>query len=308
MKIYQISQGDAVTRQVVMKMVQSASVLNFAEFYKMSGNADYLRKNAGASGGKFRALNSNYPTNVVSPSFANPALKILGDKVEVDKAHERRGTDIASVRAAELLSFAGNLGKQFQNYFFNGYTEDNSDAFDGLKYLIPSSQQITASANGLSVDLGNTDAAKKKQQQFLELIDELIGSIDGGAQVIFMDVKTLSRLTSVARDQITTAADEFGAPLYFYNHIPVVTSGYDNSGNRVLPHDEVVGSSGAVCTSVYAVRFGERVDLTLPTNIGVEVSDLGLSGVHYVHAVEFDTALVLANSKAAARLEGVIIS
>lgn len=308
MKIHQISAGDAVTRQVVTKMIQTASVLNYAEFYRMTGNADYVRKNASASGGKFRALNSNYPANVVSPSFANPVLKILGDKVEVDKAHERRGIDVASVRAAELLSFAGNLGKQFQNYFFNGNSQDNSDAFDGLKYIVPASQKITASANGLAVDLGNSDTAKKKQQQFLELLDELIGKVTGGAQVLFMDVKTLSRLTSVAREQFTTTADEFGSPLYFYNHIPVVTAGYDNAGNRVIPHDEVVGSSGAVCTSIYAVRFGERVDLTLPTNIGVEVVDLGLVGVHYVHGVEFDTTLVLADNKAAARLEGVIIS
>jgi len=308
MRIHQISPGDAVTSQVIAKMVSHASVLNFAEFYRMSGNADYLRKSSSASGGRFRALNSNYPANVVSPSFANPVLKILGDKVEVDKAHERRGIDVASVRASELLSFAGNLGKQFQNYFFNGYTEDNSDAFDGLKYIVPSSQKITASANGLTVSLGNTDAAKKAQQNFLEVLDQLIEKVDGGAQVIFMDVKTLSRLTSIARESVTVSPDEFGKPLYYYNQIPVVTAGYDNAGNKVLPHDEVVGSSGAVCTSIYTARFGERTDVTLPTNVGVEVVDLGLVGVHFVHAVEFDTTLVLANNKAAARLEGIIIN
>lgn len=164
MKLQQISASDPVTSQVVMKMYENASVLKYAEFYRMIGNADYVRKNASASGGKFRALNSNYPANVVSPSFANPTLKILGDKVEVDKAHERRGIDISSVRATELLSFAGNLGRQFQNYFFNGNSQDNSDSFDGLKYIVPGSQKITASANGHAVDLGNSDTAKKKHK------------------------------------------------------------------------------------------------------------------------------------------------
>jgi len=305
--INEISAQDMVTQEVVRAMVSRATVLEFAQFYAMTGNADYARKAATASGGQFRALNSDYPANQVNPQFANPTLKILGDKVEVDRAHERRGNDISSVRAAELVNFAMNLGRQFQNYFFNGDSGTNANEFDGIKVLVPASQKITAAANGLSVNLGNSDAARQSQQQFLELIDTLIETVDGGAEVLFMDSKTLSRLTTVAREFIQYEEGNFGRKIPFYNGVPIRPAGYDKNGNRIIGHNEIVGTATNT-TSIYAVRFGERADLTVATNVGVEVKDLGLVGVHYTHSVELDAALALLNDKAVARLEGIIIA
>lgn len=302
MKLQEISSKDALTQQVVARMIQYSTVLEFADFYPIVGNADYTRKAASATGGQFRALDSDYTTGPVNPAFANPTLKILGDKVKVDRAHERRGLDVASVRARELMSFAGNLGKQFQNYFFNGTGTD--DQFSGLKLIVPSSQKLSSGTNGFQVVLGNSDTAKKSQQQFLELLDNLIQMVDGGAQVIFMNGAVLSRLSSVAREQIDYQKNEFGQPVPYYNGIPIRNAGFDKDGNLVLPFDETQGTS-TDCTSIYAVRFGEAADLTLATNIGVEVKDLGLVGVHYTHAVEFDVDLVLLNDKSVARLTGI---
>jgi len=93
----------------------------------------------------------------------------------------------------------------------------------------------------------------------------------------------------------------------YYNEVPVRPAGYDRNGNRVLPHTETVGTSNN-CTSLYAVRFGEKADVTMATNVGVEVSDLGIVGVHYTHNVDFDADLSILNDKAAARLEGIIIA
>lgn len=307
MKLSQISTKDAITQQVIARMILYSTALKFAEFYAMVGNAEYARKSASATGGQFRQIDANYPANAVSPDFANPALKILGDNVQVDQAHERRGFDLGSVRATELLNFAGNLGRQFQYYFFNGDTENNAEQFNGLKLLCPDSQKITASANGLSVDTGNSDTAKNRQQKFLEALDQLIEAVDGGAQALFMDGKTLSRLSSIAREYITIQTDQFGVPQKFYNGIPVEVSGYDRFGNRIIAHDESVGNA-STCTSVYAVRFGEKSDLSIATNKGLEVNDLGLVGNFYTHRAEFDATIVLLNNKAVARLEGIIIS
>lgn len=304
MRLQQISAKDTITQQVVAQMIAGSTVLEFAEFYPIVGNADYARKAATASGGQFRALDSDYPENRITPQFANPTLKILGDKVQVDRAHERRGLDIPSVRARELMNFAKNLGKQFQKYFFNG--QASSTEFNGLKAIIPSSQKITAANNGLSVPLGNSDTAKSAQQKFLELLDALIEKVDGGAQVLFMNGATLARLNAIAREYITTQRNEFGRIVPYYNDIPIRNIGYDKDGNLILDFNETVGTS-TDCTSIYAVRFGEASDLSIATNIGVEVKDLGLVGVHYTHSVEFDADLVLLNDKAVARLEGIRI-
>jgi hypothetical protein len=205
----------------------------------------------------------------------------------------------------ELLSFAKNLGKQFQNYFINGDADADVKQFNGLKKIMPAGQKITAANNGFSVPLGNSDANKTAQQQFVELINSMIDRVDGGAQALGMDGKTLDRLTSIA--PVTWAVNEFGTRIAYFNNLPILTMGYDKDGNRILPHTESVGNSGNVCTSIYGFRFGEASDLSIATNVGVEVKDLGLVGVHYTHSVDFDLDLVLLNDKSVARLEGIII-
>ncbi len=306
MKLKEVSSNDLLTQQVLAEMSKTAPVLDYLEFYTMTGNADYKRKASAASGGKFRAIDSDYSDNKQTPQFANPALKILGDKVQVDKAHERRGMDIASVRVAELLSFSRNYGRIFQDKFFNG-DADVEGEFDGLKSLMPEAQVITASENGLTVELGNTAAQKTVQQKFLELIDSLIESIPGGAQMIMADSLTLSRLNTIAREFISYELNEFGVRIAFYNKIPLLSSGYKPDGSRVITHTETCGNV-ATCTSLYAARFGENSDLTFATNKGLVVDDLGLVGVHYTHSVEMDLAPALLDNKSIARLEGIIIS
>ncbi len=122
-----------------------------------------------------------------------------------------------------------------------------------------------------------------------------------------MDSKTLARLTTIAREFITTQVNQFGQPIKYFNDIPVLPSGYDNNGSRIIAHDEVSGSASN-CTSIYAVRFGERSDMSIATNCGVDVKDLGLVGSFYTHKAELDAAPVVLNDKAVARLEGIIIS
>ncbi len=308
MRIQEISGRDALSQQVIAAMISRSSVLTVAEFYSIIGNADYNRKVSDASGGKFRGLDTDFADNKITPKWATPALKILGDKVQVDRAHERRGQDVASVRSRDLLSFARDLGKTFQNYFFNGDTGVSAEQFDGLKVQMPAAQKLTAATDGFQLTAGNSDSAVKSQQEYMELLDKLIEQVDGGAQAIFMDGVTIARTTNVARGHIEWTKNEFGVPVAFYNQVPILPSGFDKAGNRVLPHNEVVGASGPSCTSVYAVRFGEAADLSLSTNIGVEVKDLGLVGVHYTHSVELDLDLVVLNDKAMARLEGVIVA
>ncbi|MEW6654446.1 MAG: major capsid protein [Bacteroidota bacterium] len=298
--------GDVTTTTVVNTMVENSNILSIAEFYSMVGNADYKRKAAAANGGKFRPLNTDYADNQVNPEFANPVLVIFGDKVEVDRAHERRGSDVPSVRASMLIDFAKNLGKNFQNYFFNGDKAADEKQFNGLKKIIPAGQILTPEADGLAVPLGNSDTNKSLQQAFLEALDTLIGSVDGGAQAIAMDSDMVSRLTRIAEAQVQWAVDEFGKPLAKYNGVPIIPAGFDSAGNKIIKHDEVCGAANDT-TSIYAFRFGEESDLSIATSVGVEVKDLGLVGVHYTHSVDFDLDLTLLRNRSVARLKGLRI-
>jgi len=307
MLIGQISASDAVTQQVVTAVISKASVLRKAQFYKMVGSAEYRRTKSTATGGKTRAIGSAYAANPQAPTFANPALKIVGDKVQVDRAYERRGGDIASERALQLLSFAEDLGRKFQDLFFNGDAANDATQFDGIVKLMPAAQKITPNANGINVTLGNSDAAKATQQKLIELLQLLIKKIDGGAEVLYMNGTLWSRLSTIAASLITYQKNEFGLLIPYFAGVGIVDVGYSQTGADIITNTETCGNSND-CTSVYAARFGEATDLTLPTNLGLEVKDLGLIENNYEHSVEMDTAIALLNSKSIAKIEGIRIA
>ncbi|GJQ32468.1 MAG: hypothetical protein HBSAPP04_13070 [Ignavibacteriaceae bacterium] len=305
MKLNQISANDSVTQTVVNAMMAASPVLMDAEFYAISGNAEYARKAATADGGDFRALNSNYPANQVDPEFVLAALKIFGDTVEVDRAHERRGKDIASERARQLLQVAKNIGKNFTDKFFNATV--NATDFDGLKALVPNAQILTPAADGFEVLAGNDNAAKKSQQKFLENLRNAKGMLSAGASALYMNLAVLNRLTSIAADYIQWVKDDFGMLVPFFDGIPIRNAGLNSTGSEVLPSTEVCGNS-ANTSSVFAVAWGEASELSVATSVGVEAKDLGLVGVHYTHSIDFDAVPVLLNPKAVAQLKGIIIA
>lgn len=303
MKLNQISASDSLTQTVVSAAMAASPVLADAEFYRMTGNAEYGRKAASATGGDFRALNADYPANQVDPDFTLAALKIFGDKVEVDRAHERRGGDIPSERARQLLEFSENMGKNFTKEFFQS-TVSATD-FDGLPALVPVGQVLTPAADGFEVVAGSDNPARKSQQKFLEVLRKLKGMVSG-ASAYYMNLDVLNRLTSIAADYIKWEKNEFGVVVPFFDGIPLRDVGDDAAGNIILPNTEVCGGS-ANTVSVFAVRWGEKSNLSIATNVGIEVKDLGLVGVHFTHSVDFDAVPVLYRNKAVAQLKGVII-
>lgn len=307
MLIQQISASDATTQEVVKAMVSKATVLKRAQFYKMVGSAEYRRMKAAATGGKTRAIGNDYAANTAAPAYANPILKITGDKVQVDRAYERRGYDIASERALQLLSFAQDWGSKIQDLFFNGDTALDVTQFDGIFKLIPLTQKITIAANGLAVSLGNSDAAKSAQQKLIENTQRLITQVDGGAEVLYMNGILWARFSTIAADLITYTPNEFGLLVPYFAGVPIEASGYNQAGVDVIPNTQTCGNS-VDCTSIVAVRYGEAKDLSLPTNTGVEVIDKGLVGNNYEHSCDFDITMSLLNTRAIAQLEGIRVA
>lgn len=306
MRLYEISSRDTLTQNCVALLTAKASILKYAHFYGITGNSDMPRKNATATGGQFRALNDNYADNTVNPQFGSVNLKIFGDKVMVDKAHERRGKDIPSERLRQLDNFCENLGKNFQHEFFNGNVNLNNKSFNGLNSVIPGSQIIYGSDEGLVIPLGNSDAAKTAQQVFIEKLRNLIAKLDGKPDVIYMNEDVLSRLTSIAAEYLIWQKDDFGTLIPTFAGIPLEAGGYNAAGNLIIPANETIGEYSNAST-ISAVRFGEEKDLTLATSTGVVVDDLGLVGNHYTHVVELDADLGLLNPKAAAQLKGIVL-
>ena len=314
MTIQQISSSNRLATAFIAALLEEAPIIQYLQFYSMVGNADAPRKASEAEGGAYRALNSDYNDNEVDPSFGDPQLAILGDKVETDVAHERRGADIPSVRATDLRAFARYFGKFFANELVNGAGQSQSPKkLNGIKGLLPMGNEQAIYATGendteLTAQFGNSDAAVKSQQKVKERLNHLIGMVDGGPDVLLMSNELLQYITSVFEGMVETSRNEFGTLISTYNRIPMVPAGYAPNGNAVIQQNENPGSITAGTQSVYALKFGEKMDLTCATNEGIQVIDKGVVDVHYTYHVDFDAQVALLNDKAAARLAGIQIA
>lgn len=301
--------NSALRNIVLAAMINEAPVLNYLQFFQMTGNSDKLTKNADAVGGAMRTLNNDYTVVTSDIDEADITLRIMGGTVRTDMSLERRGFTAGSERARQLEEFSRGLGRYLTDQVING--DGNSPNISGIKTLCVSGQKVTYhGADGGQVLRGSDNSAKSSQQEFVEAIDDLISRVAGTPTMLLMNAKAIARITSIMREyiQVQTITDAMGVTFrsVTYNNIPIVDAGYNKAKSAlVIPNTETVGESDD-CTSIYAVKCGEKVDYTCATSVGVVVKDRGLSGgVHYVTAVDLDINATLQNDLAIARLEGI---
>lgn len=306
--------GDTNTRNVVMAALESACpILNFAEFYQMTGSADTQRKAATAKGGSVRALNASFSGDTTEPEFASVELRIFGDEIKTDDEYQARGLDLPSEHLRELESFARAMGRDL----FDRLINDSFDAthFDGIKALaeaVGSTTLFDASGSG-EVPMGNTSANVTQKQKMIEAIDNLLASVSG-ASCVLMDAKTKTRLKGVARDYFSTGSlqDVFGRSQSIETllDVPIITTGFkQDDSSLIIPHDEVVdlATDRTGCTSIYAVKFGEKEDFTLATNVGLRVDSLAKTDNFLKTLVQLSIGSMLVRDKAIHRLKGIVI-
>ena len=310
MRIQQISAGDELTQIALRILLQEAPLIGLWEFYSHPGNADNPRKQSSADGGQYRALNDDYPDNEVDAAFENLVLAILGDVVQTDQAHERRGFDIASVRTSDLRQFARTLARFAINEHVNGAGQGGSPpALNGLEGMLPmsDSQAIYAEANDtvLTVQNGNSDPVVSARQKLKRRIKALIQSIDGGADALLMSNDMHAFLTTVFEANFERRETDWGTDVMMFDGVDIYGLGYDFEGTPVIGQDEQPGSITTNTQSIYAVRYGERSDLAMATNTGLNVTDNGLVGNHYEYNVELDAQQGRLNDRAVGRLAGI---
>jgi hypothetical protein len=294
-------------------MEAACPLLDVTEFYQHAGSADAPRKNATAVGGTVRAIDAEYTGVKTAPVYGSTALKIYGDEILTDIAYQRRGVDIDSEHLRQVSNFGQSLGRHLMNALVN--SEVDATNISGLKQLCDATMLSTFDEDGDgTIPIGNTAAIVLQQRMALEQLDDLAAAIAGGAQFYLMDAKTRNRLKTIARDFISTDSvmDALGnvQVLDKYNGIPIILGGYtsDESG-LVIPHTETVADPArTACTSIYAGRYGEKKDLTIATNVGVQVLGPTRGKTHINTVIDFDIDQVLLNVKALARLQGVKIA
>ena len=100
--------------------------------------------------------------------------------------------------------------------------------------------------------------------------------------------------------------NEFGNYIPYFAGVPLRTAGYNSAGTAIIQANELFGEYNTA-TTIYAMKFGEKEDLTIATNVGLTVDNIGLVNNMYVDVFELDADIGLLNNRAVAALKGIVI-
>lgn len=317
MLINEISTGGPNSQAEFRELALATLYANFplamyAHFYSFAGNSDTPRKSGSEfDAGQTRTVATGYVAKERQPRFGSAVLKIYGDKVATDIANNRRGIDVPTQRIRDLEKFCASLGRYLMHALVNHDTGANGQHTNGLKALAEDIGENVAlgDGDGLALPRGNDNAAAMAFGRMTEELDHHIEDIDGGVDVILSNSTFISRLGTMGSRfvQTDTVQDIYGENqrVTTYKGIPLVNAGWrPDRGGYVIGNDETVGTS-TDCTSVYLVNYGEEEDVTIASNVGIDVIDLGHVEEKIKALVELDIDQVVLNERSLKRLSGV---
>lgn len=222
-------------------------------------------------------------------------LRILAGQVQVDNFLQATMGDTNNQLAVQLAAKAKVIRSKFQRNFAIGNATTTPLQFDGLPQLVTAGQTVYAGTNGAALTF--------------DLVDELVDKVNYGADAIIMHsktwraVKAMMRALNIAPEHIAMA--DVGISVPALNGIPVVI-------NDFLSLTEERGSSGAVCTSIYAARFNEADGLTGlwggPTLLQVESLGTSQTKDATMTRLKLYASVALLSTKSLARIAGIKLS
>lgn len=263
-----------------------------------------------------RQINSEYTAGEAKREKKTTNAIIMGGSFQVDRVLQN-----TSGAVDELAFQAEQKIKATANYFHNCVINGTSAAsgagyvvntFDGLaKLLSGTSNEFTS-----GVDITTSAAMDSNKNAFLDELDGLLASIDGGASMLLMNTAALIKARSIARraGYYERTKDDFGRVVETYGGVPMVDLGKYYNGTASV---DVVGTSAASSTAngttaIYAVSLGlDGFHGISPTGTGVINSympDMSAPGAVKTGEVELVAGVALKNTLKAAVLKGIAVT
>jgi len=309
MLLSQISPNDPVSALALAGMLgdgllrpASCPILFDAQFYTKSGAADSV-KNAREAADKTlitRALNANNTATPPTPTYSPVTKRIVSFDASSDVLLEDRNEDPEAELALQSRLEAYKAGFVLQEMFFEGDNGVTPTDFDGMRNIVDASYVYE---DGLLVPVGG-DAQLEAMQLALEKFRQTAAIIQGGASHVYMNEWLKIRWISLAKrlgyyDRIQA----FDQNIDTIGGIIVRGAGYNVDGEPLLPFDETVDGT-ANCSSMFFCRWGERVDLTVLTSVGMKGRYAGQIGNQILNNFNMDACLHLQNTTALVQSAG----
>lgn len=279
---------DMLQKGVILTMATNSPVLEKLPFMEIVGNGySYNLVDELPSVG-FREVNTGYTESGATVSRETEHLVILGGDVDVDLFIAKTRGNINDVRALQTELKAKATAKAFEKNFFNGDTSKDANGFDGLLVRL-------GKGKGTKID-GTIDiSTSAKTNASLNLLNELLDAVDGGADVLYMDKATRRKIMALLQTSghyIEQGQDAFGRMVSKYGDV------------------EIRAVEDGLCPTdtIFAVKFGVEQYISGLTNGGVQVMDLGQLDTKpcYRTRIEFYCGLAVFHPKAFAVLSAPV--
>jgi HK97 family phage major capsid protein len=292
--------NDVLLQGVIETIVKDSPVLQMLPFIQIQGNGLTYARESTLPSIAFYDVGDTWAES--TPTFAQvtSTLKIMGGDADVDNYLRSTRSNINDLEAAVVEQKAKALRHTFEEYFVYGNSATSSKQFDGVRTLIN-----TASASAQLVAAGATGATLT-----LTMVDELIDAVKGGKpDLLLLSRRSRRKLQNLARaagNNLQVGQGALGEQVQLYNGIPIGVSDWVLDTHAVSASLETA-VSGGVCSTIYALRFGEGAlcGLSSPEMLQVErVGQLETKDATR-HRIKWYVSLALFSSVTCAALIGV---
>jgi hypothetical protein len=250
--------NDLLIRGVIETIVKDSHILRHLPFMEVIGTSIRYAREATLPTASFYAPNGTWIE--AAPTFSSHVayLSILGGDADVDNFLQATYADTNDLEAEVIASKAKAVAHRFSECFITGDTSTDANSFDGLRTLTAPSQTLSMGTNGGALTLAR--------------LDELVDLVKPGKpEALVMSRRSRRQLKQLRRTSgsiIETSASQFGEQVETYEGIPILVDDF-------VPDNEVQGSSGPTCSSIYAVRFGISTGLLGLGHGGIQIETVG---------------------------------
>ncbi len=257
--------NDVLLQGVIETIVKDSPILQMLPFIQIQGNGLTYTRESVLPSIAFYDVGDTWAES--TPTFAQvtATLKIMGGDADVDNYLKSTRSNIQDLETAVIEQKAKALRHTFEEYFIYGDSATSSKQFDGIRKLIDcttaSDQVVAAGASGATLTLA--------------MVDQLIDAVKGGKpDLLLMSRRSRRKIQSLARaagNNLQVGEGILGQQVQLYNGVPVGASDWVLDTHTVSSSVETL-TTGSVCSTIYALRFGEGAlsGLSSPEMLQVE--------------------------------------
>jgi hypothetical protein len=323
---YALNSNSPMVRAITYSLIENGNVAqDMPLFTKKSLLLNGVRFEGNLPTVNWAQLNAEGVTVKATPKTYQEQVFLIRNYIDVDKLLVQDENQITDPRATQVGAYMKALTYEMNHEFINNnHGTGNANAFTGIRYRIDNGSTFGVRTenkiDGGALDLRRANATQSTANTLLELLDQLLWSVDspdGGGVVLYMNDVTHRRLAFLLRLMGTSGGfditkDQFGRVVNMYKGAIVRDIGYkaDQSTRIITNTEDTAGADGSsVQTSIYAVNyspdhfFGWQFEEP-------NVQDIGLlnNGVTYRTLIDWSIGLMNASTRSLGRLYSLKMS